>query len=65
MMHLTLKRQEAPGSLEVRWGGEEVWDVELWGGWGGTGNGISSIKNELKIKLNLRKFKYGNTEMVI
>jgi hypothetical protein len=33
--------------------------VELWGGWGGTGNGIWSIKNELKIKLNLRKFKYG------
>ena len=40
MMHLTLKRLEAPGSLEVRWGGdwghprgdwgsgEEVWDVE-------------------------------------
>jgi hypothetical protein len=39
-MHLTLKRLEAPGSLEVRWGGgvqtsmwrpgcgEEVWDVE-------------------------------------
>jgi hypothetical protein len=39
MIHLTLKRQEAPGSLEVRWsrgwGGEEVWDVEeLEGGWG-------------------------------
>ena len=40
MMHLTLKRLEAPGSLEVRWDGgegihlemgwgeEEVWDVE-------------------------------------
>jgi hypothetical protein len=41
MMHLTLKRLVAPGSLEVRWdggwrhprgdrggGGEEVWDVE-------------------------------------
>ena len=40
MMHLTLKRLEATGSLEVRWGGggdihmetgwggEEVWDVE-------------------------------------
>jgi hypothetical protein len=39
MMHLTLKRMEALGSLEVRWGevwgihvetggGEEVWDVE-------------------------------------
>ena len=54
MMHLTFKRLEAPGSLEVRWGwggdihvetewgGEEVWDVEqLEGGWGGgAGNGI-------------------------
>jgi hypothetical protein len=41
MKLLTLKRLEAPGSLEVRWGGgwghprgdrsggEEVWDVEL------------------------------------
>jgi hypothetical protein len=39
MMHLTLKRLEASGSLEVRWGGggninveigggEEMWDVE-------------------------------------
>jgi hypothetical protein len=49
MMHLTLKRLEDPGSLEVRWGGgvgggiqvamgwggEEVCDVEqLEGGWG-------------------------------
>jgi hypothetical protein len=53
MMHLTLKRLEAPESLEVRWGGgrdiqvemlwdgEEVWDVEQSeGGWGGAGNGI-------------------------
>ena len=44
MMHLTLKRLEAPGSLEVRlgqgWGhphgdrraGEEVWNVEQWEG---------------------------------
>jgi hypothetical protein len=41
MMHLTLKRLEAPGSLEVRWGGGggihleagrgEVWDVEQMG----------------------------------
>jgi hypothetical protein len=50
MMLLTLKRLEAPGSLEVRWGGggdihmetgwggEEVWDVEqLEGGWGRLG----------------------------
>jgi hypothetical protein len=39
MMHLTLKRLEAPGSLEVWWGGggnilvetgiqEELWDVK-------------------------------------
>jgi hypothetical protein len=39
MMHLTLKRLEAPWSLEVRWGGEwghphgdrgreQVWNVE-------------------------------------
>ena len=28
MMHLTIKRLEAPGSLEIRWGGEKVWDVE-------------------------------------
>jgi hypothetical protein len=62
MMHLMLKRLEAPGSLEVRWGGEwghphgdrwggkEVWDVEqLEGGWG-VGNGIWSVKFELKIK---------------
>ena len=47
MMHLPLKRLEAPGSLEVRWGGrwghsrvlgwvgEEVWQVEQSeDGWG-------------------------------
>ena len=46
-MHLTLKRLEAPETLEVRWGRggvihvetgcrEEVWHVEqLEGGWGG------------------------------
>jgi hypothetical protein len=47
MMHLTFKRLEAPGSLEVGWGwggggilvetecGEEVWNVEQSeGGWG-------------------------------
>jgi hypothetical protein len=50
MMHLTLKRLEAQGSLEVRWGGgieiswwrqgceEEVWDVEKLEG--GLGEGI-------------------------
>jgi hypothetical protein len=37
MMHLTLKRLEAPGSLEVRWGvvwghprGDEGWGVGRW-----------------------------------
>jgi hypothetical protein len=53
MMHLTHKRLEAPGSLEVRWGGgggiqvdtgggEEVWNVEQSkGGWvGGLKYGI-------------------------
>jgi hypothetical protein len=65
MKHLTLKRLEVPGSLEVRWGGgrdihvemgwgrEEVWDVEqLKGRWGGAGNGIWSVENELQVKLN-------------
>ena len=66
MKHLTLKGLEAPGSLEVRWGGrdrgihlkkgwggEEEWDVEQSkDGWGGAGSGIWSIKNELQIKLN-------------
>jgi hypothetical protein len=38
------------------WGGEEVWDVEQsGGGWGGVGNGIWSVKNELQIKLNFKK----------
>ena len=33
-----------------------MWDVEQsGGGWGGTGNGIWSIKNELQIKLNFKK----------
>jgi hypothetical protein len=63
MMHQTLKRLEAPENLEVwwggggdihmetGWGGEEVWDVEqLEGRWGE--NGIQSVKNKLKIKLN-------------
>jgi hypothetical protein len=62
MMHLTLKRLEAPGSLEVRWG----WGSGLplgtgvgrrCGMWnslrmdrGGVGNGIWSVKNKFKIK---------------
>jgi hypothetical protein len=68
MMHLTLKRLEAPGVLEVKWdsgwgihmeiewGEEEVWDVEqLEGGWGGGENGIWSVKSELQIKLNEKR----------
>jgi hypothetical protein len=64
MTHLTLKKLEAPGSLEVRWGGE--WghpcrDGVGWGGcvecgavggWMGVGNGIGRVKNELQIKSN-------------
>jgi hypothetical protein len=43
---------------ERGWGGEEVWDVEqLEGGWGGAGNGIWSVKNELQIKLNFKKVR--------
>jgi hypothetical protein len=62
MMHLTLKRLEAPGGLrsggvggggiqvEKEWGGLELWDMEQSeGGWG-AGNGIWSVKNKLKIK---------------
>jgi hypothetical protein len=42
MMHLTLKRLEAPGNLEVMWGwGEEVWDEEqLEGGLGWVGQNM-------------------------
>ena len=62
MMYLTLKKLEAPGSLDVRWGGgwgihvetgcggEEVWDVEqLEGRRGEEVNGIWSVKSELQI----------------
>jgi hypothetical protein len=42
--------------VETGWGGEEVWDVEQSeGGWGGVVNGIWRLKNELQIKLNLKK----------
>jgi hypothetical protein len=62
MMHLTLKRLEAPGSkrsggvgygdIQVETGGgKEVWDVEQSeGGWGG--DKIWSIKNKLILKNN-------------
>ena len=32
MMHLTLKRLEVPGSLEVRWGGEWAIHIDTGGG---------------------------------
>jgi hypothetical protein len=36
--------------VELRWGREEVWNVEQTeGGWR-VGNGIWSVKNKLKIK---------------
>jgi hypothetical protein len=42
--------------VEMGYGREEVWDVEqLEGGRGEAGNGIWSVKNELQIKLNLKK----------
>jgi hypothetical protein len=53
MMHLTLKRLEAPGCSEVRWGGgihvetggvKEVWDVEEFEGEWGRGNVLWIIK---------------------
>ena len=34
-MHLTLKRLEAPGSLEVRWGGGGGGSIHVETGWGG------------------------------
>jgi hypothetical protein len=60
MIHLALKRLEPTGSLEVKWGGgggvhmetawggEEVWDVEQMEGGMGVGDGIWSIKINLK-----------------
>jgi hypothetical protein len=68
MMHLTLKRLKAPGSLEVRCGG--VWehpcgDRVWWGGgvrcradrgWMGGGRGMEyEIKTKLKIKFTKKR----------
>ena len=63
MMHLTLKRLEAPGSLKVRWGGVGGGDIQVeTGRWGGcmgcgtvggeTGEGdkIWSVKKLIKKK---------------
>jgi hypothetical protein len=55
MMHLSLKRLEAPGSLEVRWAKSRGIHVEtgdgkkcgMWSSWtvaGRLGNGIWSVK---------------------
>ena len=42
--------------VETGSGGEEVWDVEgSEGGWGGVGNRIWTVKNELQIKLYFKK----------
>jgi hypothetical protein len=68
MKHLTLKRMEAPGSLEVRW--EELPRGDRWG-WGegvgcgalkvegGAGNGIWSVKDKLikKSKIKIKVIK--------
>ena len=44
--------------METGWGREEVWDVDqLAGRWRGAENRIWSVKNELQIKLNLKKEK--------
>jgi hypothetical protein len=40
MMHLTLKRLEAPGSLEVRWGGRWGHPMDAKGWRGGVGCGV-------------------------
>jgi hypothetical protein len=54
MLQLTLKRLEAPGSLEVRWcegwgnpHGERGWEYGTVGGWMEE-NKIWSVKNKLK-----------------
>jgi hypothetical protein len=36
MMHLTLKRLEDSGSLEIRWGGGWGHRCREWVGWGGS-----------------------------
>jgi hypothetical protein len=56
MMHLTLKRLEAPGSLEVRWGGGGGNHVEMegWGGWMGGREWNMECKKLINFK-NLQK----------
>jgi hypothetical protein len=55
MKHLTLKRLEAPGGLEVRWsaggwGGEELWNVEQMEDRWGWGWNMEYKNNKLTIK---------------
>jgi hypothetical protein len=69
MMHLTLKRLEAPGSLEVRWGGGwghprgdrggvgrrcGMWNSRKVDGEGAE-NGIWSVKNKFNLKKKRKK----------
>jgi hypothetical protein len=69
MMHLTLKRLEAPGSLKGRWGGrwghprgDRVWaggmgygTVRGWTGWGGNKNWSVKIINYFKKTINKKQ----------
>ena len=66
MMHLTFKRLEVSGHLEVRWCGEGLWGEEQseGGWWGAKRNGIWSIKNKLKIKFKKRT-GYSNLHLCI
>jgi hypothetical protein len=66
MMHPTLKRLEASGSLEVRWGGgwgHPCGDGVGWGGgvgWGAVGRWMGRGKEwnmECKNELQIKKFK--------
>jgi hypothetical protein len=62
LIHLTLKRLEAPGNLEVKWVGvgASTWrqggvgrSCRMWNSQmvdGGSGNGTWSVKYKLKIK---------------
>ena len=53
--------------MEAGWGGEEVWDVEQsvggWG-WGAAGSEIWSIKNKLKIKINIKNKLFTETSLL-
>jgi hypothetical protein len=53
MMHIALKRLEAPGCLEVRWGGDILMEMVV--GWGGgmecgTVGGVECKKHQKKIQ---------------